>query len=203
MSISTLSELKAAVAEWINRDDQTANIATAITLAEAMMSRDLKVRSLESRATATLTAGDGYTLLPSDLRSIRSVKLQTNPVAVVEYVTPDSMDINYDVTATGQPRVFSIIGGEIKWGPIPDSGYTAEIIYGTGITALASDDATNTILTRYPDAYLKASLAEMFALLEDPQRADWWRKEYGAAVAAINRTESEARHGGFMRMRAV
>lgn len=204
MSIATLSELKAAMRLVLNRgtaDDSY--IPTAIALAEARMSRELKVRSLEARATATLTAGDQYTLLPSDLRSMRSVRLQTNPVGVVEYVTPDSMDLSLDVNAAGRPTVFSIVGGEIKWGPKPDAGYTAEIIYGVGITALSADDDTNTILLRYPDAYLCGSLMEMFDYLEDEKNAAKWGGKYGAAVASINRTEDEARHGGLMRMRAV
>lgn len=203
MSISTLSELKAAVADWANRSDLTSQIATAVTLCEARMSRDLKVRSLEQRATASLTAGDPYTLLPSDLRALRAVKLNTTPIAVLEYVTPNTMDVTYSSGTTGAPRVFTVVGGEIRWAPTPDSAYTAEIVYSVGITNLASDSDTNTILLRYPDAYLAGTLAEVFHLLEDAANAARWEARYGAAVANINQTEEMARHGGVMRIRNV
>ena len=58
MSISTYSELKTAVANFLARSDLTTQIPDFSSLAEARMSRELETRSQENRATATLTAND-------------------------------------------------------------------------------------------------------------------------------------------------
>ena len=71
MAISTYSELKTAIANFLARDDLTSVIPDFIQLAEATMSRELETRSQEKRATATLTADDEYIALPTDLREVR------------------------------------------------------------------------------------------------------------------------------------
>jgi hypothetical protein len=68
MAISTYTELKTAIANFLARDDLTSVIPDFIQLAEATMSRELETRSQEKRATATLTSGDEYIALPTDLR---------------------------------------------------------------------------------------------------------------------------------------
>ena len=88
MSIGSYQELKDAIANFLARDDLTAQIPDFIQLAEARMSRELETREQEKRATATLTAGDEYIALPTDMREIRSVKLNVSPVKVLSYLTP-------------------------------------------------------------------------------------------------------------------
>ena len=75
MSISTYSELKTAVANFLARTDLTDQIPDFIQLAEARLSRELESRDQEKRANATLTIGDQYIALPTDLREVREVKL--------------------------------------------------------------------------------------------------------------------------------
>ncbi len=70
MSITTYSELKTAVANWLNRDDLTAVIPDFISLAEADMDRKVRHWRMEKRATVQLD--DQYSRVPSDwLESIR------------------------------------------------------------------------------------------------------------------------------------
>ena len=71
MSISTYSELKTAVANFLARSDLTDQIPNFIQLAEARLSRELETRDQEKRATATLTSGDEYIALPTDMREVR------------------------------------------------------------------------------------------------------------------------------------
>ncbi|MEK9654394.1 MAG: hypothetical protein VW202_01710, partial [Halieaceae bacterium] len=88
MSISTYSELKTSIANFLARDDLTAQIPNFIQLAEARIGRELETREQEKRATAALEVGDEYIALPTDLREVREVKLNTNPITVLEYQSP-------------------------------------------------------------------------------------------------------------------
>ena len=86
MAITTYTELKSAVANHLARTDLTSVIPDFISLAEARLSRELETRDQEKRATATMTSGDEYIALPTDLREVREVKVNQNPIKVLEYM---------------------------------------------------------------------------------------------------------------------
>ena len=195
MSISTYTELKTAVANFLARDDLTSQIPNFIQLAESRMSRELETRDQEKRATATLTSGDEYIALPTDLREVRSVALTTDPKTVLTYYSPTSLDSTYSSGGSGKPLGFSIVGGEMKLRPIPDSSYTAEIIYVGGLSALSDSNLTNVVLTRHPDAYLYGSLAEAYAFLLDETRAAQYMQRFSLAIDEIKVDEQRAHYG--------
>ena len=56
MAISNYSELKAAIADWLDRSDLTDSIPDFITLAETRHRRDFKIRRMETRVTANTIA---------------------------------------------------------------------------------------------------------------------------------------------------
>jgi len=203
MSISTYSELKTAVANFLARTDLTDQIPDFIQLAEARMSRELETRSQEKRATATLTADDEYVALPTDLREVREVKLNTSPNTVLEYRSPTALDSQF-TGAGGKPQAYSIVGNEIKFRPIPDSAYTAEIIYIGSLDALSDSNATNTILSRHPDAYLSGALAEAYVYLMDDARAQLYDGKFGRAIEEIKKDEQRAHYGtGTLHMTSI
>ena len=88
MAITTYTELKTAIANFLARSDLTDRIPEFISLAESRMSRELETRSQEKRATALTTSGDEFISLPTDLRRIRLVKNNTSTVEVLDYATP-------------------------------------------------------------------------------------------------------------------
>jgi len=195
MSISTYTELKTAVAKFLARDDLTSQIPNFIQLAESRMSRELETRDQEKRATATLTSGDEYIALPTDLREVRSIALTTDPKTVLTYYSPSSLDSTYSSNGSGKPLGFSIVGGEMKLRPIPDAGYTAEIIYVGGLSALSDSNLTNVVLTRHPDAYLYGALAEAYAYLLDETRAAQYMQRFSMAIDEIKVDEQRAHYG--------
>jgi len=196
MAIGTYSELKTSVANFIARDDLTDKIPDFISLAEARMNRELQARSQEKRATASITSGDPYVSLPTDLRQIRLVKLNTSPTEVLEYYTPVKLEELYSTNTSGKPRGYTIIGGEIKFGPTPDSDYTAEIVYSEGIPSLSDTNTTNTILLRHPDAYLYGSLAVATVYLLDDQKTAVYEALFGRAIEEIKNEEQRGKHAG-------
>ena len=196
MAISTFDELKTAAANWLGRDDLTDRIPEFIALAEGRINRTVFARAQEARATATLTADDAYTALPTDLRTSRAVQLNTTPTTVLRFMPPSQLERTYPSTTTGKPLAYAVIGGEIKWAPTPDTGYTAEILYTQGIPALSDSQTNNTYLIRSPDAYLYGALTEAHRYLMDPAQANNFDQLFGRAMAEIKAEDEEARWGG-------
>lgn len=196
MAIGTYSELKTAIANFLARSDLTDRIPEFIALAEGRMSRNLETRGQEKRATATLTSGDAFVSLPTDLRSIRLVKLNTSPTEVLEYYTPIELDDTFSTGATGKPRGYTIIGTEIKFAPTPDSGYTAEIVYTEGVPDLSDSNTSNTILTRHPDAYLYGALASASVYLMDDAKTTLYEQLFTRAIDEIKKEEERGKHAG-------
>jgi hypothetical protein len=196
MAITNYSELQASIANFLARDDLTAQIPDFISLAEARMAREMQARSQEKRATATLTAGDAFVSLPTDLRSIRLVKLNTAPTEVLEYYTPTRVNEIYANNSEGKPKGYTIIGGEIKFAPTPDANYTAEIVYSEGVPDLSDSNTVNIILTRHPDAYLYGALAAASVYLMDDQKTTVYEQLFTRALDEIKREEERGKQAG-------
>ena len=196
MAITTFDELKTAAANWLGRTDLTGRIPEFVALAEGRMNRTIYARAQEARATATLTADDAYTALPTDLRTIRAVQLNTTPTTVLRFMPPSQLERTYPSTTTGKPLAYAVIGGEIKWAPTPDTGYTAEILYTQGIPALSASQTNNTYLIRSPDAYLYGTLVEAHRYLMDPNQANNFDQLFGRAMSEMKSEDDEARWGG-------
>lgn len=196
MAITNYSELQTSIANFLARDDLTTQIPDFISLAESRMSRELQARSQEKRATANLTGGDAFVSLPTDLRSVRLVKLNTSPKEVLEYYTPAKLDELYASNSQGKPRAYTIIGGEIKFAPNPDTTYTAELVYMEGIPDLSDSNSTNIILTRHPDAYLYGALAAASVYLMDDQKTTVYEQLFTRAIDEIKREEERGKQAG-------
>lgn len=196
MAITNYSELQTSIANFLARDDLTAQIPDFISLAEARMAREMQARSQEKRATANLVDGDAFVSLPTDLRSIRLVKLNTAPTEVLEYYTPTRVNEIYANNSSGKPKGYTIIGGEIKFAPTPDANYTAEIVYSEGVPPLSDSNGINTILTRHPDAYLYGALAAASVYLMDDQKTTVYEQLFTRALDEIKREEERGKQAG-------
>jgi len=195
MAVDTYTNLQTAVANFLARDDLTAQIPDFITMAEARMSRELETRSQEKRATASTVGGNEYLSLPTDLREVREVKLNTSPLTVLSYYSPVALDEKFAPSGQGKPLGYSVIGDEIKLRPVPDTTYSLEIVYIGSITPLSAVNQTNNILSRSPDAYLYGALAEAYAYLLDEQRAAQYLQRFNLAIEEIKIDEQRSHYG--------
>ena len=167
---TTWAELKAALANWLNRDDLASEIEEAIAFAERRFQRRLRTPEMED-AVSTSTSGLTITL-PTDFLELRAVYVDTNPKVVLEQLTFAELRNRYPSSTTGIPQNFALqSGNEMVLGPAPDTTYTLVINYYRKITGLDGSTATNWLLTAHPDLYLHAALAELHMLLNDEQRA--------------------------------
>lgn len=194
MAIASYSDLQTAIANFLARSDLTAQIPDFIQLAEARINRELETREQEKRSQATLTAGDEYIALPTDLREVREVKLLTSPLTILDYMSPSGLDNEYSSNGLGKPKGYSIVGKEMKLRPIPDSAYTAEIMYIGSVDTLSAV-STPILFLRSPDVYLYGALTEAYIYLLDEARAAQYDEKFTRAINEVRMDEERSHYG--------
>lgn len=184
MAISTYSELKSAIADWLNRDDLTSVIPSFIELAEAELTRNLRHRKMIVRADATINSE--YTQTPLDWFQTQTLILETDPVTTLEYLTPEALNAKRAAsTANGKPLFYTMIGTEIQVYPVPSGDHTAEMVYYSKIPSLSDSETTNWLLTLAPDIYLYGSLMQSAPYLQDDNRLSVWNALYQKKIEDI------------------
>jgi hypothetical protein len=198
MSISSYSELKSSIADFLNRDDLTSVIPTFISLAEAQMNRDLRHWRMEERSTATLDTQ--YSALPDDWLQTISLSLDNQRL---EYVSRDNMLELAEKTSiqTGATQYYTLVGGELEFYPRPADSSTMTLIYVQKIPALSDSTATNWVLDTFPEVYLYGSLLHSAPYLHDDARVQTWGGLYAAAAKQVNDDGARAKSGTNMRLR--
>ena len=196
MAISNYSELKSAIADWLDRTDLTDSIPDFITLAETRHRRDFKIRRMETRVTANTIVDSEYYTLPDYFVAMRNIQLNTNPKTSLEYLTPEQMDRIHAGSTKGKPKAYSIIGNNIQLRPLPDSVYQIEMLYFKYFTPLSDSNTTNDMLTYHPDAYLYGALVEAEPYLQNDKRIQVWAGYYERAKKDIIDSNERDRHSG-------
>jgi|TARA_A100001201_G_C4087719_1_gene201064 hypothetical protein len=196
MAITNYSELKSAIADWLDRTDLTDSIPDFITLAETRHRRDFKLRRMETRVTANTVADTEYYTLPDNFVAMRNIQLNTDPKTALEYLTPEQMDRIYAGSNKGKPKAYSIIGDNIQLRPLPDSAYEIEMLYYKYFTPLSDSNTTNDMLTYHPDAYLYGALVEAEPYLQNDKRIQTWASFYERAKKDIIDSNERDRHSG-------
>ena len=192
MALATYSDLKTALANNLARTDLTDQMDDFIDLAEARLGRELKTRSQES--STNVSTGDEFVAMPTDLRRVRLVRITTGTPTVLPANTPQDLFSNFG-TGQARPTHFSIIGEQLILRPIPDTTYTVTITMGTGMDSLSDSNTSNTVLTRYPDAYLYGTLAAAYRYLLDEARSTFYDGLATQIIEKINTSEEGAKYG--------
>ena len=196
MALTTYDELKAAIADWLNRTDLTGRIPDFIALTEASLNRDLRTREMVTVATLTTTAGDTTLDLDADIAEIRNVVVQTNPKVVLRALPIQTLDERYALAVSGKPLAYAVRGTELKLGPAPDAVYGVELTYYAKIAALSAENASNWVLDAHPDLYLYGALVQAEPFLGDDARIQVWAELYGRALAMLDAADDRAQWAG-------
>ena len=190
MAISTYAELQTAVSNWLARDDLSAIIVDFISLAESRLWKELRTRDMVGRSTSSVSTQ--YTELPSDFIAQRSIKIGDN---VLNYMTPERLEMSYASDQTGTPTAFTVIGNEYQFAPMPDTTYTVEISYYKRPAALSDTNTTSWLLTNSPELYLYGALLEAAPYLRDDARVQLWATGFSNALNRLNDSERDGRYG--------
>lgn len=193
MALSTYDEIKAAIADWLLRDDLTAVIPSFIALAEADIASDLRHWRMEKRATTTPDELQEY--LPPDWLETISVALDDGTLLrSISHV--EMADRELGSTSTGKPLYYNFDAGQIDLWPTPDGSTGMVLNYLARIPALSDDSPTNWLTLKYPNVILYGALVHSAAYLDDDQRAATWAALYQKAVDKLNEESIAARHAG-------
>jgi len=194
MALSTYTELKTSIANWLNRSDLTDEIADDfIKLVESEYNSKLRIRKM-------LTSDTSFTI-DSELETLPTGFLQVRDFYIVSgstkysltYMPPTQMDQIRGGSTSGRPTVYTILGDNFRFAPTPDGTYTATINYYKAITALSGSDPTNYILTNHPGIYLYGSLYHAANFLGgiEPSKLQNWLQLYTTGMERLERNDKE------------
>lgn len=151
MSITTASELKTAVADWMARSDLTSYLDDFITLAEGYLNRELRHRKMVAQTDLTPTSGS--CTLPTDYLHYVRVVEKASIRRELSFVTPQFVDEWYPARTSGLSNDFTIIGSTLTMYPV--SSNDIELTYYQKLPTLVSN-SSNWLLADTPGLYLNA-----------------------------------------------
>lgn len=206
MALTTYAELKASVADWLNRSDLTTQIGDFVTLAEAEIARWLRVWWNEKRAEATPTGA--YVALPSDYIGIRNIQWNYSDYRIpLEQVSVEQLDQLEMLTEVGTPQFYAVHDGQFELRPSPASDNTTkiEISYYFKPTVLSDANTSNEILVNAPDLLLYAALMIGAKIVLDTERVALFTQEYERVKREIMLSSKKATwgEGNALRIRAM
>ena len=199
MALSTYTELKSAIANWLNRSDLTTEIGDDfIKLVESEYNSKLRIKAM-------LTSKTDYSVdaetvaVPTGFLQVRDFYIVqgTNKYSLT-YMPPTQMDQVKGGSTTGRPNVYTILGTNFRFAPTPDATYTATINYYKAIDALSGSTATNWILTNHPGVYLYGSLNHAAKFLGgiETNKLKNWLQLYQTGLERIERNDREDQWSG-------
>ena len=198
MALTTYTELKTSLANWLNRSDLTTEIGDDfIKLTEADLNSKLRVRAMIAQVNITVNAETAA--LPTDFLQIRNFYILSGQTKTpLVYSTPASMDTTSGTSTTGKPTTFTILGDTLRFSPKPDATYTAVMNYFKKFPALSSTNATNYILASHPAIYLYGSLFHAANFLGgiNPQQVQTWQQMYATALERLELNDREDEYNG-------
>lgn len=196
MSLTTTTELKAALASWANRTDLTSQLDDCITLFESDFNRNVRVSSMEASMVSTPLVS-GAATLPTAFLAFKEVRFGGDTNYTLQ---PKSLEwIRSQEASTGKAKYFAVSDTQIVCWP------TTGPVIGTYYRSLPTLTGTssNWLLASHPDIYLAGCLAELFMFTQDDQRTAMWRQRATSAVDALQRSDDkDLFDGGILAVRA-
>jgi hypothetical protein len=186
--MQTYVQLQQSISTWLKREDLSAEIQSFIVLAEADLRRRFRCQRMLTKT--TLTVDGERESLPSDWLATKSLRLvdTVGQAFFLEYVTQEELDqMGLASSVTGLPRYFTHEGESFVFSPVPDTAYTAHLIYYKALPALSDAAPTNWLLTESPDLYLYGALKHAQPYLMDDQRWAGFSTQYEAALREAQR----------------
>lgn len=191
----TYTGLQASIAGWLHRTDLAAIIPDLIVLAEARISRDLRLRRQVTTTAVATVAGVQSITLPTDYLEVENLSLLTAIERQLVYMNIEQLNERFPSGGgNGTPIVYTLEGDTILFGPTPDSIYSVSLLYYARFAALATT-ATNWLLTNHPNIYLFAALAEAGDYLQSEQ-AGKWEAKYQQGVKQLQDMDDQSMFSG-------
>lgn len=194
MALGNYGELKAAIADWLIRDDLSVRIPEFIRMAEARFNRELRTRQMMRRATADINTH--FFPLPRDWLEAINIQVDGRSVSPLEVKAPDYLDAIRSREPSGQARYYTFVNRTIELVPPPPPPVHVEMTYYGAIEPLTDAEPVNWLLAESPDLYLYASLMSAEAFLMNDDRITIWSTLMTQAMQAMQQSTNRALHSG-------
>ena len=202
--------LKAAVADYLGRDDMADRIPVFIALAERRMNRELRLRVMERRAETDVLCGQSAVPLPwrreagnwdvfmemRDLTFMHGDGRTEN----LSYMPPDTYGQR---RSAGKPLAYTIIGRDLFLIPALDADGKLYLTYYAEIEPLGALQPDNAVLLTFPDLYLYGALVESGPFTRGSAPLEIWTQYYAAARQKADAGEQRARFTANISMKPV
>jgi hypothetical protein len=192
MALGTYTELVAAVADWLNREDLAGAIPNYVALTESRINDRLRVAQMEVTAQTYLFGGS--VALPPDFLEARRIYANREGgfTTALTPLSPSQAGNAYPVGAAGVPVHFTIVGDTLA--TFPNGGDSqVTMTYYAKIPPLAAY-GTNWLLSRNPNIYLYGALTEAAPYLGDDARIETWASLFAAACDALQAADQRSRY---------
>jgi len=191
----TFANLKTDLRSYTEVDDTVLTDAICSTItknAENRIYREADNDDNRFYATSTLTIGNRYVTIPTDLRIIRYAQVTNSNVTPNVHVYLERKDTSfmteyYDTpsTSSGLPKYYANWDA-IYWlvAPTPDKAYEITLAYIKQPSSITASDSTTTYLSnKYQDLLLYATLLEAYGYLKGPQNmVQYYQQSYQQAL---------------------
>jgi hypothetical protein len=197
MALSSYTDLIASVANWAHRSDLGALMPDIVAMAEARISRDLRLRNQIISTTLIATAGARSVPIPTDWLEFENLSIITSGGSQrqLTYVPVEHMDSKYDSAYVGLPAIYTLEGDSLLLAPTPDSAYSIDAIYYARLPSIITN-GTNWLLTSHPNIYLFACLAEVFLYTQNPDQIQLFSQRYSEGLQQLQVQDDRASHSG-------
>lgn len=196
MAITTFSELKTAVQDWLDDTSLSAKAEDFIALAEARFNRIIRAPDMEVRTTLSIGASPADSIdLPGDFLELREVHLEASPDKPLAYRSPQFVE-NIRDQLSGDPVYYSVAQQKLTFAPQAAASTDFSVLYYQQIPALSSSQTQNWLLTSHPDIYLYGSLVQAEAFLVNDERLSVWKSALDESLQELIRDSDWARQGG-------
>lgn len=178
----------------LNRDDISEDeVKSAIQRFEARINRILRVPAMETVAGIDIV--DGVGSLPSDWLMLRG--LYDADKNLIPAVDPLAMF----EARTGERKVHSIVGGQLRVGPTSTEAVTA--IYYAKIPALTVNQQTNWLLDAHADIYFYGVLLALESRIGNDDRLGMWKGALDEALTELIDAGRRDRFSGPLQQRSI
>lgn len=203
MPLDTVQNLRQTIKRRLHRSDvDDALVDDFIAQTESEIYGNevniLRVREMDTRATATTSSTSRFLALPDNFLAMRrlSLLLDSGSTPDVKFNAPEQMIIR----PAGRPRFFTVTS-QLEFDRVPDSAYDIEMQYYMSATPLSDDSPTNFVLTNYPNIYLYGSLSAAFEFAVSPDMVDYYKRKFVSAIAGANKGTKKGAYGPAPSMR--
>jgi hypothetical protein len=189
----TYATLQTNIASWLHRDDLADEIVDFITLAEIELNSDLRNRLMEVDHTLTLTSGTRTITIPSGYIEpiLLELVISGEDNDALTYVQPQQLNVNSSSGASSRPRYWTVNGENIEFPNLSDQTYSVRFRmlqeYDIATTI------TNSLLTKYQNLYLYASLIHAAIFIRDFDLEQTARRNYEILKQKIIRKEGRSK----------